>query len=104
MDYSIINKLIDQFKIDNPYDDIEVYIFPQVWGSTALGYGGFGGQAITTAETIVLHAQDENLVRVYFGGSRLAYQIKNPNQKFFEDLYAQRLVEVCKAGKYRRED
>lgn len=104
MDFSIINKLLEQFKMGCQYDDFDVYVFPQTWGSTALGYGGFGGQAMTSASTIVLYAQSANIARVYFGGERLAYQIINPNRIFFEDLFAQRLVEKYKAGKYKRED
>ena len=34
-------------------DDYELHIFQQTWGSTALGFGGIGGQAMTTANTYV---------------------------------------------------
>ena len=35
--------------------DFGVYaMFPQTWGSTALGHGGVGGAAMTTAYTVVL--------------------------------------------------
>lgn len=103
-DYSIINKLLEKFYTDVPHDDFEVYVFPQMWGSTALGYSGFGGQAMTTASTIVLYAFHENIVRVYFGCEKLAYQIKNPNNLFWEDLKLHRIAEQFKAGKYKREE
>lgn len=48
------------------------YSFPQTWGSTALGFGGIGGQAITTAQTYVVLAN--GAIYVYFG-SRFAYVI-----------------------------
>jgi hypothetical protein len=44
--------------------DFGVYsMFTQTWGSTALGHGGMGGAAVTTAYTIVLecyHTQEES--------------------------------------------
>lgn len=54
-------------------EDIEVYMFLQTWGSTALGYGGVGGSAMTTAYTVVVSMHDAACV--YFGGDRLAYKI-----------------------------
>lgn len=29
-------------------------MFPQAWGSTSLGFGGIGGQAMTSAYTTVI--------------------------------------------------
>lgn len=104
-DFSIINKLLEDFQIDiKEPDDFEVYVFPQTWGSTALGYGGIGGQAITSASTIVLYAFDINIVRVYFGGGRLAYEIKDPNKLFFEDMQGCNLADKMRSGKYKRKD
>lgn len=107
IDYSIINSLVENFNNDlksqSLQDDIAVYIFPQTWGDTSLGYGGFGGQMMTSAQTIVLYAQNENIARVYFGGELLAYEIKNPNKIFFRDLYDQNLEPQYKKGKYLRE-
>ncbi len=104
-DFSIVNKLISDFKKDlKEPDDINVYVFPQGWGSTALGYGGIGGSAMTSAHTIILHAQYLHVVRIYFGGSRLAYEIASPNDLFFKDLHAGRLEGCNKAEKYRRKD
>jgi hypothetical protein len=56
-----------------PYE-LEVIVFAQSWGSTALGYGGMGGSAVTPAYTvIVIHGP---VYCVYFGsGGRLAYAI-----------------------------
>jgi hypothetical protein len=59
-------------------DDVEVYLFPQTWGSTALGYGGIGGSAMTTAYTVVV--MNCNDVCVYFGASGfLAYKFNMRN-------------------------
>jgi hypothetical protein len=49
--------------------DFGVYaMFPQTWGSTALGHGGMGGAAMTTAYTVVLECHHTQEFLVYFGG------------------------------------
>ena len=105
----MINDLVTEFEKRikeeyKTYPEVEVYSFPQGWGSTALGYGGIGGQAMTSAQTIVLYDACEGITRVYFGGGRLAYEIKNPNQLFFEDLSRWQMKEVSRSGAYRRKD
>lgn len=53
-----------------------VTVFPQVWGSTALGYGGIGGAAMSTAYTVVVESRIVAQRAVYFGRSgRLAYLV-----------------------------
>jgi hypothetical protein len=77
-------------------DQCEVYLFPQTWGSTALGFGGVGGAAMTTAYTvIVVH---DNAAAVYFGGG-LAYVVTKPNSLFFEDIKNHSIAAV--RGQYR---
>jgi len=80
----------------NAYD-IEVYSFPQSWGSTALGFGGVGGQAITTAQTTVVISSPG--AAVYFG-RRLAYVIQNVNVRFGKDLASFNMAEVRQRFKY----
>ena len=78
--------------------DLTVYsMFPQTWGSTALGFGGIGGQAITSAYVCVIESNLVGSYAVYFGG-RLAYVIDRPNEKFIEDISKQRMVDA-KLGK-----
>jgi hypothetical protein len=72
-------------------------MFSQTWGSTALGFGGVGGQAITSAYVIVLECMGEFCV--YFGG-RFAYKVCAPNAKFFEDIVAHRMADVSAQRKY----
>ena len=55
-------------------DDVEVLMFPQTWGSTALGYGGMGGASVTSAYTVVVH--DHACWCVYFGEGELAYLVQ----------------------------
>ena len=54
-----------------PY--VEVQLFEQLWGSTALGYGGLGGAAMTYAYTVLVSGQD--CICVYFGGGKLGYRL-----------------------------
>lgn len=48
-------------------------MFLQTWGSTALGFGGIGGAAITSAYTVVIGMPDGN--RAVFWSGRLAYTL-----------------------------
>jgi hypothetical protein len=43
----------------------------------------------------------ENTYYVYFGG-RFAYKLKDPNQKFWDDIRAQNLAHVRDAWEYTK--
>jgi hypothetical protein len=78
--------------------DLTVYsMFSQTWGSTALGFGGAGGQAISSAYVCVIESNLVGGYAVYFGG-RLAYVIDRPNELFIEHVARQRMVDA-KLGK-----
>ena len=80
--------------------DISVYaMFPQTWGSTALGFGGIGGQAMTPAYTVIIESNHTGEYCVYFGG-RFAYRVKSLNQKFRDDVTRQYMAAVSEAHKY----
>ena len=81
------------------YPDIKMYMFSQTWASTALGFGGIGGQAITSAYTTVVADTQYNYWGVFFG-DRLAYLVLGPNDIFFGDLRAGRMASVAQHGKY----
>lgn len=51
------------------------FMFAETWGSTALGFGGIGGAAMTPAYTVIIEGPGAELA-VYWAG-RLAY-IVNP--------------------------
>lgn len=105
IEYITDNLAIENFDIlDNTYcHRFRSYVFPQTWSSTALGFGGCGGQAITEAYTTVvemswdyvnktddirglnLTTSDDRIYAVFFDG-KLAYICLNPNEQFFEDL------------------
>lgn len=48
-------------------DDLEWESWGESWGSTALGFGGIGGQAITKAQTTVVLNIYNDVVLVYLG-------------------------------------
>jgi hypothetical protein len=73
------------------WQNIDVYSFPQLWGSTTCGFGGVGGCAMTRAQTIVLISDCRSKVAVFIHG-KLAYKINKPNKKFFQDLSQFELV------------
>ena len=80
-----------------------IYDFDQTWGSTALGFPGFGGSAMTTARTYVLipHSNDK-IAYVYFGGV-FAYSCEI-NYEFENDLAKQDMASVMESGRYGKLD
>ena len=78
--------------------EVEVYHFPQLWDSTALGFGGVGGQAFTTAYTTVVISNPA--AAVYFGG-RLAYKIAEVNSKFMADVHSGSMAAKGETSEYR---
>lgn len=74
-----------------------VGFFPQTWSSTALGFSGIGGAAMTQAYSVVLKC--ENQYAVYFGNT-YAYCITNPNELFFEDMSRNSLKSVRQSHAY----
>lgn len=85
------------------YDITDIQMFTQMWGSTALGFDGIGGCAITTASVIIItgsfFSKDfSREVAVYFGG-RHAYTIKNPSAAFADDVSKRSMADVRDAKK-----
>jgi hypothetical protein len=86
-------------------DDVEVTLFSQGWGDTSLGYGGIGGQAMTSAYTVVI--SDLRNICVYFGCGRLAYKLNlnemspKGREAFQQDLASFNLVGVWDLAKYK---
>jgi len=84
--------------------DFGVYaMFPQTWGSTALGHGGMGGASMTTAYTVVLECYHTGEFLVYFGGQycyTVSLRSKNINQ-FVEDCRNHNLTSKRQSEKYQ---
>ena len=92
-----------QFRVNNPLNkphDFDLYIFEQIWGSTALGFGGVGGDAMTSAMTYVFVPQVEDDCIVYFAG-RFAYKVPY-SRVFADDIAKQHMESVYRAGKYTK--
>lgn len=84
-----------------PYtSDISVYHFPQTWGSTALGFGGIGGQAFTTAYTTVVIGVDD-VAAVFFDGKH-AYTIQGFNEEFDKDISNHRMKSISEKFSYTK--
>ena len=96
LDYKT-RQLIQAFDlIHDEYDYVMCETFPQTWGSTALGFGGIGGQAMTTAYTSVFYDQNRHYAVVFFD-SKLAYVVAEPTEKFWADLMTRKMLSVDKA-------
>ena len=81
------------------YPDFDFNVFSQIWGSTALGFHGIGGQALTKAYTTVLKEQNSNMFFVFFG-ERFAYIVNEPNELFQKDFENHSMKPVYLAFKY----
>lgn len=80
-------------------DNFDVYVFEQTWGSTALGFGGIGGQAMTAENTYVfIPLNCDQPCFVYFG-SRFAYKVEY-SDIFMNDVRSGHVESVSRSGKY----
>lgn len=92
LEYKLRLALADNY----PKLEFEAEMFPQTWSSTALGFGGIGGQAITTAYTTVFHETYYDIHAVFFS-NQLAYIVKKSNEAFNADLLTRNMADVGKA-------
>lgn len=84
------------------YDLMSVVLFQQMWGSTALGFGGMGGAAMTTADVVIVEGPD--MARAVYFGCRFAYCILRPNDLFMSDMRNHCMVNVSRAkSRYEKE-
>lgn len=97
------HKTLKKTRRHSQHDIVVAGMWNQAWGSTALGFGGIGGQAITDAYTIVLESQHGGGYCVYFGG-RFAYHIRRPTQAFHEDMAGRCLRAVNKRSLYEQQE
>jgi hypothetical protein len=79
-------------------------MFSQTWESTACGYGGMGGAAMTPAYTIIV-SDNHGTSCVYFGCGRLAYRVSRSAsregwERFMEDIRAKNLAGCGENSKY----
>jgi len=85
--------------------EVRVTMFDDIWPSTALGYGGIGGAAMTPAYTVIVSCDDVHCV--YFGGGPLAYTVDRAKQSiigavhFDADLSKRHMVSKSEAHRYK---
>ena len=75
----------------------DIFVFTQTWGSTALGFGGIGGAAMTTSWTHVVLTSDGRY-HIFFDG-KYAYSVENPTEEFKHDLEIRFMKSVEESSK-----
>ena len=86
-----------------------IYSFPQTWPSTALGFSGVGGGAMTDAQTTVIRVSwynKENKYREFFAvyfDNTLAYSVRNPSKMFYDDMHSLSMASCSGAFRYSGE-
>ena len=70
-EFSRDKKFIDQDSLI-AWNKMNVHIIQQMWGSTACGWEGMGGAAMTASYTTIIEAIQGNAIFVYYNG-KLAY-------------------------------
>ena len=92
--------IYEDIKYRTDETDFEIHDFDQIWGSTALGFPGMGGQAITCERTWVLIPESTyDCAYVYFGG-RFAYKA-SMSDRFVDDLRNKHMASVMESGRYK---
>lgn len=84
--------------------DLACIVFPQIWGSTALGFDvdgstpTVGGMAMTEEYTVIVHDRVSDAYVVFFG-SEPAYRVDNPTPEFFKDIIENKMASISEARK-----
>lgn len=86
----------DTKKVRPSVTDLNIIHFQQLWGSTALGFGGIGGDAMTTAYTTVIICEQN--AAVFFAG-RHCYSVDNVNEAFMNDVNKRHMASLADAQK-----
>lgn len=103
-----LNKIMEDFKNNEEiklktknvqFPDFRLTTFIQLWGSTATGWDGWGGSAMTFEYTSVVFEVNSCSYGIYFG-DKLAYLVFTPNEIFFKDLKEQNMASVFESKKY----
>ena len=93
---------LDYTKERPTIDAFELYTFTQIWGSTALGFGGLGGQAMTVARTYVFVPVVCNQKCFIYFGDKFAYEA-DWCEALKEDIDNHNMEPVNRAGKYKKD-
>ena len=100
-------KKFEKIKKEKKYAflDIDVKVFPQIWGSTCTAFDvtkdgapTIGGCAMTKAYTAVFHEHLTDYYCVFVDG-KPCYMVDNPTQEFLEDLKKCNMKRLSEAKK-----
>lgn len=96
-------QIIQKLHVARKQFDFDIITFPQVWGSTCGGLDvmpngkpAFSGSAMTKEYTTVVYENATDTYFVFFG-NQLAYQLREPNQNFFDDLKDHHIAPMSEA-------
>ena len=106
-----VEKILSEQKRKIWMSHSSVDLFLQTWPDTSCGLStdssSFAGQMLTEEYTSVFELQwmysdtsEETRIYFVFFGNELAYCVRNPNAKFFEDLKNRNMVAVANKEKY----
>lgn len=91
-----IYKYIEDYYYNKHVIVSNIWCFSQLWSSTALGFGGWGGSSLTTAITTVTEVTKQDGAKHYFVffDDGFAYYVDTPNEAFWEDLKNSDMADV----------
>lgn len=93
-----VNNFYKRTKYNNDFGySFELYSWPQTWGNTSCGFGGIGGKAMTTRQTVVIHDNYTDHWFVYHG--RFAYTITRNHDAIKRFLDRKQFPGQCEAEK-----
>ncbi len=72
------------------WSEVNLHVVDQMWGSTACGWGGIGGCAMTSKHNVILEHPREEILFVYWDG-KLAYILDNKDKSFQFDKMPSRV-------------
>lgn len=83
------------------FGDLIIYSWQQSWSDATCGFPGIGGQAITTAQTVLVMLGLSGPACVYHAG-RFAYLVKHPGERFWLGVQSYNLPGADEAERIRR--
>lgn len=85
-------------KLVQNWNNIEIHITGQLWGSTACGWGGMGGAAMSYAYNFIIKQKYTGLLFVYWDG-RLAYIMNSSDATDYGNMPSMSRVTALYKGK-----
>ena len=77
------------------WDQVSLHVVDQGWGSTACGWGGMGGSAMSSKHNVIIEHPREKVLFVYWDG-KLAYILDNKDDSYQFDRMPMRSDKIDK--------